>query len=201
MKRSQSSALANDPSDTTRLRIHHFLAHSYANGPGARAVFWLQGCSLGCPGCFNPETHPFDGGELISVEHALQQVLAVQESIEGITISGGEPLQQRQALLAFLKGVHERTDLSVLLFSGFSWDEIQRFPQAAELSAYVDVLISGRYIESQHLAHGLLGSSNKCLHFLTDRYTLQDLQSVPEAEIIVTETGEILMSGIDPLKW
>jgi len=201
MNQGSLPAMVNNPQGGAQLRIHHFLAHSYANGPGARAVLWLQGCSLGCPGCFNPETHPFDGGELISVEHALQQVLAVQESIEGITISGGEPLQQRQALLAFLKGVRERTDLSVLLFSGFSWDEIQRFPQVAELSVYVDVLISGRYIESRRLAHGLLGSSNKRLHFLTDRYAPQDLQAVPEAEVIVTETGEILMSGIDPLKW
>jgi len=201
MNQSSSSAIENDPSGATWLHVHHFLPYSYANGPGARAVFWLQGCSLGCPGCFNPGMHPFNGGELISVEQALQRILTVQEPIEGITISGGEPLQQRQALLAFLKEVRERTDLSVLLFSGFTWDEIQRFPQAAELAAYVDVLISGRYIESQHLAHGLLGSTNKCLHFLTDRYALQDLQSVPEAEIIVTETGEILMSGIDPLKW
>ena len=89
----------------------------------------------------------------------------------------------------------------MLLFSGFAWDEIQRIPQAAELSAYVDVLISGRYIEAQRLAHGLLGSSNKRVYFFTDRYTPQDLRTVPEAEIIVSETGEILISGIDPLKW
>ena len=193
--------MANSSTGGNQLRVHHFLPHSYANGPGARAVLWLQGCSLGCPGCFNPETHPFEGGELISVDKALQQVLAVQERIEGITISGGEPLQQCQALLAFLRRIREQTDLSALLFSGFSWEEIQRFPQTTELAAYIDVLISGRYIESQRLAHGLLGSSNKRLNFLTDRYTPQDLQSIPETEIIVSETGEILISGIDPLKW
>jgi anaerobic ribonucleoside-triphosphate reductase activating protein len=190
-----------NPSGDKLLRLHHFLPYSYANGPGARAVLWLQGCTLGCPGCFNPETHPLQGGELISVEQAVQRILVLQEPIEGITISGGEPMQQRQALLAFLKQIRAQTELSVLLFSGFTWEEIQHFPQAAKLRAYVDILITGRYIESQRLAHGLLGSSNKRVHFLTHRYTPQDLQSIPEAEIILTDTGEILMSGIDPLKW
>ena len=37
--------------------IHAIEPRSRANGPGARFVVWLQGCTLGCPGCFNPATH------------------------------------------------------------------------------------------------------------------------------------------------
>ncbi len=194
-------ASENGPSKNSYLRVHHFLPLSYTNGPGARAALWLQGCSLGCPGCFNPNTHPFEGGELISVEKVLELILAVRKTIEGITISGGEPLQQQQALIALLKLIRARSELSVLLFSGFTWQEIQRFPHAKDLYDCVDVLISGRYIESRRLAHGLLGSSNKRLHFFTQRYSPQDIQTLPEAEVIITEMGEILMSGIDPLKW
>jgi pyruvate-formate lyase-activating enzyme len=39
------------------LRLHQFLPSSHTNGPGLRAVLWVQGCSLGCPRCFNPATH------------------------------------------------------------------------------------------------------------------------------------------------
>ncbi|MCU0780030.1 MAG: radical SAM protein [Akkermansiaceae bacterium] len=43
------------------LRLHAFLPRSRANGPGWRSVVWVQGCSLGCPGCFNPQTHDWEG--------------------------------------------------------------------------------------------------------------------------------------------
>lgn len=194
-------ASESDSTENRHLRVHHFLQYSYTNGPGRRAVLWLQGCSLNCPGCFNPNTHPFEGGELIPVEQVLESILAVRNTIEGITISGGEPLQQQEALIALLKLVRAQSDLSVLLFSGFNWREIRKFPLSGDLYDCVDVLISGRYIKSRRLAHGLLGSSNKRLHFFTRRYSPQDFQTLPEAEMIITETGEILMSGIDPLKW
>ena len=88
-----------------RLRIHAFEPFSRANGPGVRAAIWVQGCSLGCPGCFNPDTHPFAGGELLAVDDLFRRILALGDAIEGITVSGGEPLQQRRPLLALLQRV------------------------------------------------------------------------------------------------
>ena len=157
-----------------RLRLHAFEPASRANGPGLRAVLWARGCSLGCPGCFNPETHAF---------------------------AGGEPLQQRPALLAFLRRLRERTRLSVLVFTGFSWDEVRRFPEAEALLACIDVLLAGRYDAAKHLGRGLLGSSNKTAHFLTDRYGPADLAAVPPAEVVITADGEVVASGIDPLRF
>jgi hypothetical protein len=63
------------------------------------------------------------------------------------------------------------------------------------------VLVAGRYDASQHLARDLRGSANQTVHLLTDRYTMNDLQSVPPAEVIVTAEGKVVVSGIDPLKW
>ncbi len=68
-----------------------------------------------------------------------------------------------------------------------------------ELLTYVDVLIAGRYDQGRRLARGLRGSSNKTVHFLTARYTLDDLESVPAAEVVVTMTGEVVCSGIQPV--
>jgi anaerobic ribonucleoside-triphosphate reductase activating protein len=183
------------------LRLHQLLPSSRADGPEVRVVLWVQGCSLGCPGCFNPETHPFAGGERVSVDALFQRLTALTRSIEGITISGGEPLQQRRALLALLQQVRRKTPLSVLLFTGYIWEEVERMPDAEFLLARVDVLISGRYDASQRLGRDLRGSANKTVHFLTNRYTLADLQSVPLAEVIITPEGEVVMSGIDPLRW
>jgi anaerobic ribonucleoside-triphosphate reductase activating protein len=162
-----------------------------------RAVLWVQGCSRRCPGCFNPETHPFEGGEAVPVEALLQRIAALQDTIEGLTVSGGEPLEQEPAITALLRQVKTETGLSVLLFTGFSWEEIQ---QGIEALHYVDVLIAGRYDRTQPRARGLRGSANQTVHFLTDRYTLADLEAVPSSEVILTPEGEALVSGIRPVR-
>lgn len=184
-----------------QLRIHRFEPASRSNGPGKRAVLWVQGCALGCPGCFNPETHGFDGGQVQPVETVLEMILAVQDGLEGLTLSGGEPLHQHRALARLLKEVKAQTNLSVLVFTGYSWEEIQKLPRVEEFLAQVDVLIAGRYQADQRVAQGLIGSANKVVHCLTNRYTPEDLEQIPQAEVIITPDGEILLSGIDPLDW
>ena len=183
-----------------RLRLHAFEPASRANGPGLRAVLWTRGCSLACPGCFNPETHAFSGGELVDVDELAERVAGL-EGIEGVTVSGGEPLQQRPALLAFLRWLRQRTRLSVLVFTGFTWEEVRRFPEAEALLGRIDVLLAGRYDVAQHLGRGLLGSANKTAHYLSGRYGPADLAAVPPAEVVITAEGEVVASGIDPLRW
>jgi anaerobic ribonucleoside-triphosphate reductase activating protein len=195
---------------------------------------------LGCPGCFNPETHSFNGGQSIEIETLCHQIMALGQEIEGITISGGEPLHQTAAIAALLRRLRRQTSLSTILFTGFTWAEIvpgkaprghghdhegaagplwpgpgreeSNGPAAAatwagdagkrpEVLAYVDVLIAGRYLRSRRLARDLRGSANKTIHFLTGRYTLADLQSVPAAEVVITPEGETLLSGIEPVPW
>ncbi|RME55891.1 MAG: 4Fe-4S cluster-binding domain-containing protein, partial [Deltaproteobacteria bacterium] len=64
------------PRNDHELRIADFLPCSEVNGPGRRAVVWVQGCSLGCPGCFNPHTHSKGGGRTIAIEVLAQRILA-----------------------------------------------------------------------------------------------------------------------------
>jgi anaerobic ribonucleoside-triphosphate reductase activating protein len=187
--------------DAARLRLHQWLPASRANGPGVRAVLWLQGCSLGCPGCFNPATHPFAAGEEVTVDEVMRRLAALGDTVEGLTVSGGEPLQQRPALLDLLQRVRAETAFSTLVFSGYSWEEVNRFPEAEALLGCVDVLIAGRYDQSRHLARDLRGSANKTVHFLTDRYGPADLAAVPAAEVVITPEGDVLASGIDPVRW
>lgn len=183
------------------LRIHHIEPASRVNGPGQRAVIWLQGCAFACPGCFNPETHDMHGGELWAVEKLADHILEMQSGIEGITISGGEPLYQHRALARMLARVRAASSLSVVVFTGYTWIALNRLKGIAGVLNHVDVLLAGRYNASQRVAHGLLGSSNKTIHFLSGRYGPKDLEKVPEAEIILSPDGEIFLSGIDPLKW
>ena len=183
------------------LRLHHIEQHSRANGPGARIVLWTQGCSLGCPGCFNPQTHPGRGGKLWKVDDLIALIISSPGHPEGLTISGGEPLQQIQPLSRLLRGVRLRSDLSIILFTGFSWEEIQKLPGSHQILPNVDVLLAGRFDQSQRLASGLRGSANKTVHFLTNRYDLAALDAVPPTEVTLAKDGSLTISGIDPLTW
>lgn len=186
---------------TATLNLHRFEPASRANGPGLRAVVWVQGCALGCPGCFNPDSHAFDGGERWLVKRLAEQILAQKDRLEGLTISGGEPAHQHRALASLLLLIRQQSNLSVLVFSGYKLEELQRMPGSRVFLQHIDVLIAGRYEASRRVASGLIGSANKAIHFLSDRYTIADLHKVPPAEIILSPEGDILLSGIDPLRW
>jgi anaerobic ribonucleoside-triphosphate reductase activating protein len=177
-----------------KARIHATEARSRANGPGARFVVWFQGCSLGCPGCFNPATHPV-GGDEVDVDELLARV----GDVEGISLSGGEPMQQPAAALALVEGARAR-GLSTLMFSGYTIDEIRALPEGPAVLAALDVLIDGRYVAGQRLASGLRGSSNQSIHLLSPRYALGDVEATPVAEIRIDRTGAAILTGVDPLK-
>lgn len=182
-----------------QINLHALVEGSQANGPGLRMVLWLQGCTLGCPGCFNPQTHPVQGGTQAAVSELFARIQAAASGIDGLTISGGEPLQQIGPLTALLQKVRQETNLSVVVFTGFEEDELPRIPGIEQLLACVDVLVAGRYSASQRLARSLLGSANKRLVFLTSRYQPDDFTGLPEAEVFIGLDGEMTFTGIDPL--
>jgi anaerobic ribonucleoside-triphosphate reductase activating protein len=161
-------------------------------------VLWFQGCTLGCSGCFNPNTHAAEPPWQVPVADLVAQIVAEAESIEGITLSGGKPLQQPEALLELLFTVRAQTTLSVILLSGSTLFEVQHLPLGPSILAHIDVLIAGRYVQTRRLAYGLRGSANKTVHLLTDRYTLEDIEQILPAEVIIDVAGDIAISGVDP---
>lgn len=185
----------------SKIRLHHFEPFSQVNGPGARAVLWVQGCALSCPGCFNPETHDFTSGKLLPTRDLLDQILSGKDRIEGITVSGGEPAYQYRSLTTLFQEIRRQTRLSILVFSGFTLQELKPIPGIQAFLEAIDVLIAGRYDQKVRVANGLIGSANKSVHFISSRYSPHDLTLVPQAEVTISPQGEILISGIDPLQW
>ena len=127
-----------------KIRIHNRIDKSRANGPGTRAVLWLQGCPFECPGCFNPELRDFSGGDELPVDELVKWAISLK-GIDGISISGGEPTEQIKPLNRFLSAIKKNTDLSVLLFSGRTEEEIIKLKGGRELLVMTDVLVEGRY--------------------------------------------------------
>ena len=184
-----------------KARVHAIEPRSRANGPGARFVVWMQGCTLGCAGCFNPTTHPLAGGlgEVALADLVAQLTAAAAAGVEGLSLSGGEPLQQPAAAAALLTAARG-LGLSTLAFSGYTREEIEALEGGPAVLAVLDVLIDGRYVASDRLATGLRGSANQRIQLLTARYTRADVEDTPVAEIRIGPTGEVVLTGVNPLK-
>ncbi len=190
--------MADSLQATPGLRIHAVVSHSRANGPGRRFVVWVQGCSLGCPGCFNPGTHDPRAGESIEIAQLAARIHATG-GIEGVTLTGGEPLEQAPAVASLLESLDAR--LSVVLFSGYSLAEIENVGDGRRCLSRTDVLIAGRYVAAQQLGHGLRGSANQRVHLLTRRYAARDLDAAPAAEVRIAPDGSVMLSGISPVEF
>lgn len=151
-----------------------------AEGPGPRFAVWVQGCSLGCPGCCNPGMHGPGGGHHVRVDALLAQLdrAVASHGIEGITVLGGEPLQQLPAVASLCAGATRR-GLGVIVFTGYRLEEARERPGFASLWSHVDTLVDGRYDARRPepaprggTAGGrrFIGSTNQRLCHRTDRY-------------------------------
>lgn len=185
---------------TVTANIHAIEPRSRANGPGTRLVIWFQGCSLGCPGCFNPDTHDGAPRARRAVDALVDEILAQGDAIQGITLSGGEPFDQPAPVLALVQSVRARTGLSILIFSGYALDEIRAMPLGPAILADIDVLVDGRYEAPRRMGRGLRGSANQRIHLLTSRYRVEDVEATPEAEIRIDARGRVVLTGVDPLR-
>jgi anaerobic ribonucleoside-triphosphate reductase activating protein len=161
-------------------------------------VIWFQGCGLGCPGCFNPATHPHAGGFRVGVGELLRRIGQRGDEIEGVTVSGGEPFEQGRGLLALVRGLRSTTGLGVLVFSGLTIEEIRNRPLGEEVLERIDALVAGRFVARLAPGRGLRGSSNQRVHLLSERYRAGELDRAVSAEILIDPAGRISVTGIDP---
>lgn len=139
-------------------------------GPGLRYAIWLQGCPFSCFNCITPQARPVVAAKIAEVESLAKDIVS-NSRIDGLTISGGEPFLQAEALVSLLSMVREyRPELTVLIFTGFNLENLDS-PMARKVLEMTDVLIDGKYIDSLNDGIGLRGSSNQRIHFLSDRLT------------------------------
>jgi anaerobic ribonucleoside-triphosphate reductase activating protein len=164
------------------INIHSLIKNSRVNGPGERFVIWTQGCRKGCKNCYNPETWSHYKNNLITIEEIIEEIK--NSSATGVTISGGDPFEQPEELFYLLTKI-KQLSLSdgVIVFSGYTIDEIRVREELRKSLDYIDVLIDGLYIDEKRISSGLAGSSNQEFHFLTDKISRDNILIDQEVEI------------------
>lgn len=137
---------------------------SIVDGEGMRTVIWTQGCGHNCKGCHNPETHDFNKGTLVDVKELEKQILNIRHQ-DGITLSGGDPMYQPEAVLEIAKFC-KANNLNVWCYTGFTFEELQKMAEnnknIKELLENIDVLVDGKFVlEQKSLNLYFKGSANQ----------------------------------------
>lgn len=190
-----------------RLRLARLVCPTSAEGPGQRLALWVQGCSIRCAGCCNPQLFAAHGGRDVEVEALLRLIRRDRSKIEGVTFLGGEPFEQA-APLAQLGRAVRRWGLSVMTFTGYTLDALRTSgrPEIESLIAATDLLVDGPYDQTQpETARRWAGSRNQRFHFLS-RFYSPGVESPPRGdaertvEVRIRPDGSVEVNGW-PERW
>lgn len=146
------------------IRLSGIAYESLVNGPGMRRVFFSQGCKHNCKGCFNPDTHDFNGGEEKDMDELIQDVLG-NPMIKGITFSGGDPFERAEEF-SYMAKEFKKSNKNIWCYTGYTFEYIIENLESRngwkELISNIDVLVDGKFDEDKK-EDGLKfrGSSNQ----------------------------------------
>jgi len=143
--------------------------NDFANGKGVCVSLFVQGCPHHCPGCFNPETWNFEGGEELPSDIRGQIIKAISEN--GITrnfsILGGEPLckeniEEIDNIITSVRTAYPH--IKIFVWTGYVLEELKEKNNEIinHILSQIDVLIDGPFIEAeQDITLELRGSKNQ----------------------------------------
>ncbi|MEV4144794.1 4Fe-4S single cluster domain-containing protein [Amycolatopsis sp. NPDC049691] len=172
------------------LNLHRIVDVTAAEGPGLRCAVWTQGCSVRCPGCFNPQTWTTRGGTLLHWRDLVSRVLDI-DGVEGVTLLGGEPFDQAEPLGEFAAAVRS-AGLSVMTFTGHVLEDLP----PSRLLGSTDLLVDGPFLADRpEPSRPWVGSANQRFHFLTDRYDESIFTTPNRLELTISPEGAIELNG------
>lgn len=181
------------------MRIERAVNYVTALGPGKRLCVWVNGCSRGCPGCVSPRLQKADPETEVEIPAYFADYRL--DRIDGVTVSGGEPFEQAEELAALVCYFRERGVRDILVYSGYTLDELTARNDAATNAALrgISVLIDGPYVRELDTQQGnLAGSSNQKIHYfdasLRPRYEAYAAQTRTMQEMTLGNT--LLAVGI-----
>jgi anaerobic ribonucleoside-triphosphate reductase activating protein len=163
-------------------RVHYPIS---TLGPGRRIGIWFQGCSIRCPGCVSVDTWA-PGRITRTVVNLLEEIEGTLREAEGVTISGGEPFDQPDALSELLHGIRARTTADILVFSGHPLEKLE--PRLRTLDGLIDCVVADPFDEEAAQTLLLRGSDNQRMRFLTKlgqkRFELLERPSSPNDRVL-----------------
>ncbi len=155
-----------DFAESQFVRIAGLYHNSLTEGPGRRSSVLFQFCPLKCKGCYVPELHSKEAGELISVEKLADLLLDSNFERDGVSLLGGEPFAQPEGLNALVKTLRKQNCPHIVCYSGYTLEILREKAETqttiGKVLNEIDILIDGAYVESLSSGAGLwTGSGNQ----------------------------------------
>lgn len=143
-------------------KIHSIETFGTVDGPGIRYVIFMQGCPMRCAYCHNPDTWQIDGGKEYTVQELLNDISKYTRYIEGVTVSGGEPLLQVDFLIELFENVKSMGLSTCIDTSGivFDKDNILELEKMDKLLKLCDLVVLDIKHIDEHNHIQLTGKSN-----------------------------------------
>jgi anaerobic ribonucleoside-triphosphate reductase activating protein len=178
-------------------RLHYPI---HALGPGERVGIWFQGCSIRCPGCISADTWGTGTG-LTTVDAVMDTLTPWLQESEGVTVSGGEPFDQVEALRELLTRIRASSRCDILVYSGYPIEALAG--RTVGFEGLIDALITDPFEVDAPQTLALRGSDNQRLHCLTPlgeqrfrSYERPLTSSDRTLDVMFDEEGTVWMAGI-----
>jgi anaerobic ribonucleoside-triphosphate reductase activating protein len=169
-------------------------------GPGRRIGIWFQGCSIRCPGCISMDTWT-QGRGTTTIEEVVDAITPWIGAADGVTVSGGEPFDQPDALFELLARIRSKTEADILVFTGYPWTTISGMFVISPV--LIDALVTGPFDINQQQTLALRGSDNQELHLITERGRARFASFERPAaardrsvDVMFDENGDVWFAGI-----
>jgi len=170
-------------------------------GPGVRLGIWFQGCDIRCKGCIDPGAWEFSEEKKIDINEVKKMIGGFAgRLVDGITISGGEPFAQPEALEEIVSFCGKITRGDILVYSGYSYAKLKR--DFAGILKKIDVIISEPYIEAEKDELIWRGSDNQKIWLTSDKARANYPENINEMKYtarniqIANDGGRIFIIGI-----
>ena len=166
------------------------------NGPGFRVTIWVSGCTHACPGCQNKHTWKYGQGHKlddmvpyhITCKEKILNLIG-DKHIDGVTISGGDPLDQSaqalKELAKFLSNIKKRyPEKSIWLYTGYLIEDLKNYPYK-EVIKNCDVIIDGPYVkEKRNITIPFRGSTNQRIIDVQKSFKENKICTIDDSEFV-----------------
>lgn len=171
----------------SKIYVARIVYSTSTDGVGLRNSLYVSGCPIHCEGCHNKTFWNKESGEEQTVDAVFAQLNSDQFDV---SILGGEPLMQHDAVLELCKKIKKKTNKTIWLWSGYTLKHIQQhFP---DILHYIDVLVDGQYVQSLSKPNLLWrGSINQKIYAInTDEHgkcVVQDITDLSDESLDILQ--------------
>ena len=128
------------------ISVLSIIEDTMVDGPGFRTSIYCAGCRHACPGCHNPQSWDFSGGQSMTTEEIMRIIEA--DPYANVTFTGGDPMYQPEGFAELAQAIRTRTDKDIWCYTGFTFEQLLNNPRQRALLQLIDVLVDGPFLKA-----------------------------------------------------